>query len=175
MSNMSDKSDKSDKSDSSNMAKLSRSARFEASIQEIKTYARVALHFHPDRPDAGGQSVAESLLNTGRYRSQFETGISNGGLTAHPGGARQHWEEKLFGGAYENSNAEAEAKAHERPNTAPSTSCGMPTALHRVSAPVISCSDRRFRTGPRSPTWIRVKSPRSEEHSKPLTTSSLRC
>ncbi len=35
-----------------------------------------------------------------RYRSQFETGTSNGGLTAGPGGARRRWEDDLFAGAY---------------------------------------------------------------------------
>lgn len=45
----------------------------------------VTLQFHPDWPYAGGL-VIESLARDGRYRSQFETGISNGGLTAHRGG-----------------------------------------------------------------------------------------
>jgi len=92
-----------------------RRARFEASIREIKMHARVALHFHPDRPGANDKLVAQSLLDEGLYRSQFETKISNGGLTAHPGGARQRWEEKLFGGAYEKSNANPDERAHERP------------------------------------------------------------
>ncbi|HIF93739.1 MAG: DUF3626 domain-containing protein [Myxococcales bacterium] len=89
--------------------------RFEKSIRELKNHARVALHFHPDRPGANGDSVAGCLLSEGFYRSQFETGISNGGLTAYPGGARQRWEEKLFGGAYEQSNADPDKRAHERP------------------------------------------------------------
>lgn len=35
------------------------------------------------------------------YRSQFETRISNGGLTACAGGDRDAWEQSLFGGAYQ--------------------------------------------------------------------------
>jgi len=62
--------------------------------------ARITVSFHPDRPLADGRSVAEHLVAEGVYRSQFETGISNGGLTARPGGDRERWERRLFGGAY---------------------------------------------------------------------------
>ncbi|PZV88998.1 Protein of unknown function [Micromonospora phaseoli] len=63
--------------------------------------ARVTLNFHPDRLLADGRTVAEALAAEGVYRSQFETRISNGGLTAYPGGDRDRWEERLFGGAYQ--------------------------------------------------------------------------
>ncbi|MFI1816554.1 DUF3626 domain-containing protein [Lentzea sp. NPDC020367] len=59
---------------------------------------RVTLNFHP------GRGVLAKLAADGVYRSQFETGTSNGGLTAHPGGARWDWESRLFGGAYDYSN-----------------------------------------------------------------------
>jgi len=39
----------------------------------------VALNFHPDRIAADGRMVTEALLADGVYRSQFATGISNGG------------------------------------------------------------------------------------------------
>ena len=77
-----------------------------AVLSSIRRTARVALHFHPDRPggkseDGGSaKTVTACLLDDGVYRSQFETGISNGGLSAHPGGARDEWERSLFGGAY---------------------------------------------------------------------------
>jgi hypothetical protein len=71
--------------------------------------ARVTLNFHPDRLLADGRTVAGALLEEGVYRSQFETRISGGGLTAHPGGDRDRWERDLFGGAYD------EAPAAERP------------------------------------------------------------
>lgn len=45
-------------------------------------------------------TVVQALLEGGQYRSQFETGLSSGGLTAFPGGARDSWEQVLFGGAY---------------------------------------------------------------------------
>lgn len=61
---------------------------------------RITLHFHPER-DFHGVSVLESILRDGVYRSQFETGTSNGGLTAHPGGWRWNWENRMFGGAYD--------------------------------------------------------------------------
>ncbi|WP_228641232.1 DUF3626 domain-containing protein [Microtetraspora sp. AC03309] len=38
--------------------------------------------------------------------SQFVTGTSNGGLTAHRGGDRWHWESRIFGGAYDHAPAE---------------------------------------------------------------------
>jgi hypothetical protein len=63
--------------------------------------ADVTLSFHPDRLLADGRSVAEALCDEGVYRSQFETRISNGGLTAYPGGDRDRWERALFGGAYQ--------------------------------------------------------------------------
>ncbi len=69
---------------------------------------RVAIHFHPDWPFAGG-TVITALARDGAYRSQFETGISNGGLTAFPGGDRWRWESRLFGRRYD------EAAAAERP------------------------------------------------------------
>jgi Protein of unknown function (DUF3626) len=65
---------------------------------------RITLHFHPDRCFRG-TSVLESLLRDGVYRSQFETGTSNGGLTAHPGGDRWRWESRMFGGAYDHAPA----------------------------------------------------------------------
>ncbi|MBK6922877.1 MAG: DUF3626 domain-containing protein [Deltaproteobacteria bacterium] len=73
-------------------------------LLSITQNARVALHFHPDRPDATGRTVAQALLRDGVYRSQFETGLSNGGLSAHPGGSRDRCEQSLFGRAYHASD-----------------------------------------------------------------------
>jgi hypothetical protein len=66
----------------------------------IRAHARVALHLHPDRLGPGGEVVAAALLAGGVYRSQFETGLSNGKVDPAPGGARDQWEGRLFGGAY---------------------------------------------------------------------------
>ncbi len=69
---------------------------------------RVTLNFHPDRLLLG-KPILDALVDDGLYRSQFVTGTSNGGLTAHPGGDRWMWESRTFNGAYD------EAPAHERP------------------------------------------------------------
>ena len=69
---------------------------------------RVTLNFHPDRL-VDGATVLQRLAHDGRYRSQFETGTSNGGLSAHPGGDRWRWEQRMFGHAYD------DAPAAERP------------------------------------------------------------
>ncbi|WP_447005570.1 DUF3626 domain-containing protein [Saccharothrix isguenensis] len=63
---------------------------------------RVTLHFHPER-------VVAALADTGRYVSQFVTGTGNGGLTAFTGGDRWRWENRIFGGAYD------EAPPEDRP------------------------------------------------------------
>ncbi|MFF2144999.1 DUF3626 domain-containing protein [Kitasatospora sp. NPDC058190] len=61
---------------------------------------RLTLNFHPDRT-ANGRPILEALAEDGVYRSQFVTGTSNGGLTAHPGGDRWRWESRIFNGAYD--------------------------------------------------------------------------
>ncbi|GAA1351520.1 DUF3626 domain-containing protein [Streptomyces beijiangensis] len=69
-------------------------------VPQIREHARITLNFHPDRIARGGRTVAESLAVDGIYRSQYETDLSNGSRSAHPGGLRDTWEEALFGGAY---------------------------------------------------------------------------
>lgn len=64
----------------------------------------ITLQFHPNWPHRGG-TVIESMAGDGHYRSQFVTGISNGGLTAHPGGDRWRWESRLFSGRYDEGPA----------------------------------------------------------------------
>ena len=66
----------------------------------------VTLQFHPDWPH-NGRKVIASLAEDGVYRSQFTTGISNGGLTAFPGGDRWRWESRLFDGRYDHGPASA--------------------------------------------------------------------
>jgi Protein of unknown function (DUF3626) len=70
---------------------------------------RVTLNFHPDRLAQGRRSVLAAVAESGVYLSQFATGTSNGGLTAHPGGDRWRWESRIFAGAYD------AAPAAERP------------------------------------------------------------
>jgi len=68
--------------------------------------SRVTLQFHPSWPFGDGL-VIEAMVRDGGYRSQFETGTSNGGLTAHPGGDRWRWESRLFEGRYDAGPASA--------------------------------------------------------------------
>jgi hypothetical protein len=69
----------------------------------------LTVHFHPDRL-VGGVPLLRHLADDGVYRSQFETGTSNGGLTAYPGGDRWRWEHRLFGGAYDDAPPSARPK-----------------------------------------------------------------
>ena len=80
----------------------------------VRAAGAVTMNFHPDRLLADGRSVAEAMLEEGVYRSQFESGISGGGLTAFPGGDRDRWEQALFGGAYQAPGVQAS----ERPKYA---------------------------------------------------------
>jgi hypothetical protein len=79
-----------------------------SSGQPLEPSLYVTLQFHPDRLHRG-EPLLNVLRREGLYRSQFETGTSNGGLTAHPAGDRWNWESRMFGGAYDS------APAHERP------------------------------------------------------------
>lgn len=83
---------------------------FGEAMECLRAHARVALHFHPDRFCRKGTTVAESLLEDGRYRSQFETGLSSGGRSAFPGGDRDRWERTLFEGAYHGAGVAADER-----------------------------------------------------------------
>jgi len=73
-------------------------------ITSLERHAQIVIHFHPDRLSADGSTVAEGLLRDGRYRNQFETGISNG-IIACPNTERDRWEANLFGGAFRDASA----------------------------------------------------------------------
>lgn len=66
---------------------------------------RLTVNFHPDRVARSALTVAEGLAQSGRYVSQWVTGISNGGRSALPGGERQRWEHNLFANAYADVDA----------------------------------------------------------------------
>lgn len=72
--------------------------------KNLKLHSKIALHFHPDRPVRDNLTVVESLLKSGKYKSQFETKISNGDVSAYPGGDRDHWEKEIYGGSYHKSD-----------------------------------------------------------------------
>ena len=63
----------------------------------------VTLNFHPDLR-VQGELTIERIAREGFYRSQFETGTSNGGLTARQNGDRWNWESEIFGGAYDKAD-----------------------------------------------------------------------
>ena len=63
----------------------------------------VTLNFHPD-VEVQGELTIERIAREGFYRSQFETGTSNGGLTAQSKGDRWMWESEIFGGAYDDAD-----------------------------------------------------------------------
>jgi hypothetical protein len=71
--------------------------------EPIDPSLRVNVHFHPDRTYRG-EPILTSMIRDGLYRSQFETGTSNGGLTAYAGGDRWRWESRIFGGAYDSAS-----------------------------------------------------------------------
>ena len=78
----------------------------------LPAWQRVTCSFHPDRPVAAqdGRLMIDSLVEQCWYHSQFVTGTSSGGLTAHPGGDRYDWESRIFGGAYDDAPAEHRPK-----------------------------------------------------------------
>lgn len=73
---------------------------------------RVTCSFHPDRWERPGSDrlVIDALAADGVYLSQFVTGTSNGGLTAHAGGDRFRWESDFFGGAYDDADPDLRPK-----------------------------------------------------------------
>jgi hypothetical protein len=77
------------------VAALSTGSPVEASL-------RITVNFHPDRT-AAGRPLLHALGTDGLYLSQFVTGTSNGGLTAHRGGDRWRWEHAMFAGAYDDA------------------------------------------------------------------------
>ncbi|MCW8335277.1 DUF3626 domain-containing protein [Vibrio sp. DBSS07] len=64
---------------------------------------QVTINFHPDRLTQQGEPLLAAIANDGRLKSQFETGTSNGGLTAYQGGDRWLWEQRVFDGAYDHA------------------------------------------------------------------------
>lgn len=98
--------------------------------------SRLTINLHPDRIAHDGRTTLESLLADGEVRTQFETGISAGGLDAVMGGARSRWERAMFGDAY------AGADPYERPRYAglaltrdPWGACPRFGSCHLVLAP----------------------------------------
>lgn len=64
----------------------------------------VTINFHPDRFTTENKPILQAIAEDGYLKSQFETGTSNGGLTAYTGGERWLWEQKVFDGAYDDAS-----------------------------------------------------------------------
>ncbi|GAM74317.1 hypothetical protein JCM19241_5513 [Vibrio ishigakensis] len=69
----------------------------------------LTVNFHPDRLTKDGRPLLSAIALDGILKSQYETGTSNGGLTAFVGGDRYDWEQRVFDGIYD------ESLAHQRP------------------------------------------------------------
>lgn len=64
----------------------------------------VTINFHPDRMTKEGKPILSAMAKDGVLKSQFQTGTSNGGLTAFHGGDRWKWEQRVFEGVYDQSS-----------------------------------------------------------------------
>jgi len=70
----------------------------------------VTVNFHPDRITSSGAALLDEIRLNKILKSQFETGTSNGGLSAYVGGNRWLWEQHAFGGAYDECSASQRPK-----------------------------------------------------------------
>ncbi|WP_234268469.1 DUF3626 domain-containing protein [Billgrantia ethanolica] len=70
----------------------------------------VTINFHPDRLTLSGIPLLHAIAKDGVLKCQFETGTSNGGLSAFPGGGRWAWESRAFKGSYDSGEPSARPK-----------------------------------------------------------------
>ncbi len=77
---------------------------FDRWAEKFRDAGRLTLNFHPDRIGRQGLSVAGGLLQSGRYQSQWVTGLSAGSRSAVAGGEREGWERLLYAGAYDGAD-----------------------------------------------------------------------
>ncbi|MGL6213535.1 DUF3626 domain-containing protein [Billgrantia desiderata] len=70
----------------------------------------ITINFHPDRLTSSGIPLLHAIAKDGVLKSQFETGTSNGGLSAFPGGGRWAWESRAFKGSYDSCEPSARPK-----------------------------------------------------------------
>jgi len=83
------------------------SISLEQAAIRFRDAGRLTLNFHPDRVGRHGTTVAAGLLTTGRYQSQWVTGLSAGSRSAVLGGERQRFERELFDGVYDGADPAA--------------------------------------------------------------------
>ena len=75
--------------------------RLKSKGAEFPINSVVTINFHPDRLTADDKPLLQVIAEDGLLKSQFETGTSNGGLTAYAGGKRWAWKQSVFDGAYD--------------------------------------------------------------------------
>ena len=72
-------------------------------VPSLTTNYPITINFHPDRYTSDHKPLLSAIAKDGKLKSQFETGTSNGGLTAYKDGERWAWEQRVFDGAYDNA------------------------------------------------------------------------
>lgn len=77
--------------------------RLKSQGTDCLTSCSVTINFHSDRYTSDNKPLLEVIADDGCLKSQFETGTSNGGMTAYPGGDRWLWEKRVFDGAYDSA------------------------------------------------------------------------
>src|SRR5690606_24810085 len=68
----------------------------DAPDRSVLERAVLTVTFHADRPARDGRTAAEALADDGVYRTQFETGVSSGGLDEVLAGARRRLSRATF-------------------------------------------------------------------------------
>lgn len=130
-------------------------------LRALTTVGRLTVNFHPDRVARSGLTVADGMARTGRYVSQWVTGISNGGRSAFAGGDRQRWEQTLFAHAY----ADADPSNVEFPNYGAWDLLGDPHGGSPGSGHASSSLPITFASAPRSVSATAMPGPPTSEPS----------
>jgi hypothetical protein len=139
-------------------------AELDRALAYFRDEAAVTINFHPDkalavaeelaeREDASGFDVAvaregahviDALLADGRYRNQFETGLTGGSASAYAGGHRDEWEREIFAGGYHDH----ELIPEERPKYGAMNALDLPLGAARFygSSHLVLTDEARART-----------------------------
>lgn len=88
--------------DESIVANVIRHVRSKANGDPVDGQISVTINFHPDRYTIDGKPILCEMAKSQYLKSQFQTGTSNGSISAYPGGARWSWESKAFDSLYDN-------------------------------------------------------------------------
>jgi hypothetical protein len=75
-------------------------AEVERVLEFIRDEAPAQIHFPPTKRLPSGATVLDSLLATGEFYNQYQSGVSGGTLDPRRHGRRDEYERKTFGGRY---------------------------------------------------------------------------